>query len=486
MKILTRLQIKETEENAVKSGIFSYKALMENAGAAAAKIITDRYDISGKKVCIVCGSGNNGGDGLVIASYLLKAGAEVFIHFPLGLPKSETALFFFETVRGIPIVSEVLTDADFIIDALFGIGLERQLFGDGAKAVEAMNDAAGIKIAVDLPSGLLCDSGECDLTFKADLTISFIAYKLCELLPPACEYCGEIVIADIGAKISDYSYLTIEKPKLCKRKKNSHKGTYGTALLFCGSYGMCGAEILAAKAALRSGVGIVKALVCDKNYAAFSSNVPEAVTIPVETALSGAPAVYTKLILSSISSSDALLLGCGLGTSDEAKMFVRKTIEYANIPTIIDADGINAVATDINILRKLKAPFILTPHPAEMARLCGTTTDEIERHRVKYAKRFATEFGCVLVLKGSNTIVALPNGSVYFNTIGNSGMATGGSGDVLAGMIVSLLAQGYDTVEAALRAVWFHSEAADNALSKITESALIPSDIIEELKTQNI
>lgn len=483
MKILTATQIRTAEDNAVKNGIFCYTDLMRAAGESACALIKKKYSVLGKKICIVCGNGNNGGDGLVIARELKKLGAEVNLFFPLGLPKTETALFFMDSVSDIKVIDSFSDSYDIIIDALFGIGFRRMLSEDIAHLIYDINNSSAIKIAIDLPSGIFCDGGGDNNAFKADLTITFSCYKLCQLLPPTSEFCGEIKVIDIGIPIEDYAYLTIEEPEKRPRTEHSHKGTFGTALLFCGSYGMCGAEILAAKSALRSGVGIVKALVCDKNYSAFCSSVPEAVTIPVSTAISGAPQVCERTILSSLSTSNALLLGCGLGTSKESVELVKRTLEYTNIPTIIDADGINILSSNIELIRKTNAPLILTPHPREMARLCGTTTEEIQSNRIKFAKKFAVEYRCFLVLKGSNTVIAAPDGKVFINTTGNSGLATGGSGDVLSGMIVSRLAQGYEPLEAALNSVWLHGKAADIAIKRICKRALLPSDIIEELKT---
>lgn len=483
MKILTANQIKIAENNAVESGIFSYTALMQRAGDAASREILRRYSVTGKKICIVCGAGNNGGDGLVIAANLKRYGADVHLLTPIGFPSTDTALYFKDSVSNIKIIDEFTGDYDFVIDALFGIGLNRFLSDGISELVEKINAYNCVKIAIDIPSGLFCDGGSVLTAFRADLTLTFSCYKPCQLLPHTSEYCGETVVLDIGLPLDDYAYLTIDKPVKRKRPKNSHKGTFGTALLICGSYGMCGAEILAARAALRSGVGIVKAIVCDKNYTAFTSSVPEAVTIPVSTAENAAPIIYDRTILSSLSNSRALLIGCGLGRSNDAVKCITRTLELTNIPTVIDADGINALVGNINLISKINAPVILTPHPAEMARLCNTTTEEIESNRVKFAKRFSTENNCYLVLKGSNTIVATPNGQIFFNTTGNDGLATGGSGDVLSGMIVSRLAQGYSPLDAVCNSVWLHGAVADELAKQISTRAILPTDIIEGLKT---
>ncbi len=483
MKVLTSTQIKIAEDNAVAHGIFSYAELMKNAGDAATKEILKHYSVIGKKICVMCGSGNNGGDGLVIALNLKNRGADVTLLLPFGFPVSDTASRYVEAASDIKFMNDFCGEYDIVIDALFGIGFNRSLPEHISAMIEKINAYRCAKIAIDIPSGVFCDGGEVVTAFKADLTLTFIAYKPCQLLPQTSEYCGKTVVLDIGVAANDYAYYTIEKPNKFMRAQNSNKGSFGTALLICGSYGMCGAEILAAKAALRSGVGVVRAVVCDKNYSAFTSSVPEAVTIPVGTTQSGTPDLYDRQIFSGLSSSNALLIGCGLGRSEEAKNLILRTLEKTQIPTVIDADGINAVAGNINIIRRIEAPVILTPHPAEMARLCGTNVAIIEANRIKFAKSFAVENNCILVLKGHNTIVAAPNGRIFINTTGNDGLATGGSGDVLSGMIVSRLAQNYDPLMAVLNSVYLHGAAADSLATNMATRAICPSDIIEELKT---
>ncbi len=482
MKILNLNQIRAAEENAVSNGIFSYPDLMKNAGCAAAKIIEESYDVLNKKITVVCGVGNNGGDGLVIAGELCRAGALVTVCLPLGDVKTDTARQMYPLPNDITFTETLNNDCDIIIDALFGIGLDRPLQGDALSVIDNMNLCEAVKIAVDIPSGVMCDGGAPSKAFKADLTITFIALKPCLLLPETSQYCGRIVVADIGAPATAYEYLTTEPPKKTERPKNSHKGNFGTALIIAGSYGMCGAEILAARAALRSGVGIAKAMVCDKNYTAFCSAVPESVVLPVPTSLSGAPLLGDRDLDTFLSSGDALLIGCGLGSSEDAVRLVKRTLLRINIPVIIDADGINALVNDINIIGKIKAPVILTPHPGEMARLYNTSVEKIEHDRIGYARHLAETQSCVVVLKGANTVIASPDRRIFFNMTGNPGMATGGSGDVLAGMIVAALASGKTALGAARDSVYLHGLAADRATERISQTALLPSDIIEELK----
>ena len=251
--------------------------------------------------------------------------------------------------------------------------------------------------------------------------------------------------------------------------------------MFCGSYGMAGAAILAAKAALRSGAGILKAVLCDGIYAPFTASVPEAVCVPLKQTDKGTlppDGIDYEKILSGCS---AVLAGCGLGNNADTAEIVKALCENSEIPIVIDADGINALCGSIDIIKKRKAPVILTPHPGEMARLCSLTVADIEADRVGAARKFAAEYGCVLVLKGANTVIATPKGEIFFNLTGNPGMATGGSGDLLSGIIVSLLAQGFPADEAAKAGVYLHGEAGDKAAAKRGERAMLPSDMIKEL-----
>lgn len=481
MNILSSDRIRACENNAFNMGI-SASELMLRAGNGAAEEILKRYPIKGRSVLIICGNGNNGGDGLVIAHRLSESGADVSIIFPIGKPSTEAACQFYPLPENVKTVSDISDRYFMIIDALFGIGLSREISGTAAEIICKANAANAVRISIDLPSGVFCDNGniwgEC---FCADLTVTMIAPKPCFFLPPASEFCGEIVVIDIGIRVTESKWKTIKPPIFPKRAKNSHKGSYGKALLLCGSYGMCGAEILAARAALRMGAGIVSAAVCDKNYAAFCCSVPEAVTVPFPTAASGAAVPAPGVLPAWIATGSALLIGCGLGSSREAYQNVKTALLSTEIPTVIDADGINAVAENIELLRRVRAPVILTPHPGEMARICGTEISAIEKDRPAFALRIAAEMGCTVVLKGANTIIASQNGELYFNTTGNPGLATGGSGDVLAGMMVSLLAQGMHSLEAAKAAVWLHGAAADSAAAEKGERFLLPSDVIEAL-----
>jgi NAD(P)H-hydrate epimerase len=300
------------------------------------------------------------------------------------------------------------------------------------------------------------------------------------MLPQGSNYCGKVEVLDIGVPITEYTYQTLKEPTFKKRLHNSHKGTYGTALLICGSYGMAGALMLAAKSSLRSGLGIVKCLIPKSIYIPFTRFLPEAVCLPFKETRKGTIKFNLKFFKKHIDSADSVLFGPGIGKHKENLKILRFLLK-TDKPLVIDADGINTLSQSIDLLRQCKAPVILTPHPAEMSRMIKVPVNEIEANRPKFAIEFAKKYGCTLILKGSNTIVADKNGNVFFNIIGNNGMATGGSGDVLAGITTSFLAQGYSPEDSAKFAVYVHSFAADKAAKKRSHHALLPTDIIEEL-----
>lgn len=482
MKILTTDLIRKSEESAVGSGAFSLRELMFRAGSAAAEIIMQKYGCRGKKITVVCGRGNNGGDGCVIAGILAENGGEVTVATPFGAPATENAAYYYNKLKFVTKTDSFTPNADIIVDAIFGIGLNRAPDEKASEIINAINRAYAVRIAVDIPSGVEADSGKVlGTAVNADLTITFIALKPCFVLPCGSDYCGEVAVADIGAPPIGYSFLTTEKPIFKKRRHNSHKGTFGTGLMLCGSYGMAGAAILAARAALRSGIGILKAVLCDNIYYPFTVSVPEAVCVPVTPNGKGTLCPDKLNLPELLKGCSSALIGCGMGNNEDTARLVKELIKISEIPLVIDADGINALCGGIDIIKKSKAPIILTPHPGEMARLCSLTVSEVEENRVETARDFAVRYGCVLVLKGADTIIADPSGEVYFNMTGNPGMSTGGSGDALAGITLSLLAQGFSAPEAAKAAVYLHGEAGDKAAAKRGERAMLPSDLIEEL-----
>ena len=484
MKVLTKDLIVKSEENAVKSGAFSFTDLMLTAGNSVAKIIDEKFYVKDKKVAVICGNGNNAGDGYVAAKRLYELGADVTVVNVLGEPKTENALYYYNLLKPIRIINyfPFQEKFDIYVDAIFGIGLNKSPDDNIKSIINHCNNSSATNVSIDIPSGVECDTGRVlSCAFMADLTVTFIALKPCFMLPLGSDYCGEVIVSDIGVKPCDYSFLTNEKPNLKKRTHNSHKGTFGTALLICGSYGMAGAAILSAKAALKTGVGIVKCILCKGIYSPFTCSIPEAVCIPFRQNNKGTLKYSKKLLNNSLVSCNAVLIGCGMGKSRDAKKILKYIILNSKTPIVIDADGINNLCTNIELLRKSKAPIIITPHPAEMGRLINLSAEKVEQNRLQIAKDFAKQYNCIVVLKGANTIIALPNGEIIVNINGNAGMATAGSGDVLAGIIVSLLAQGYTSEFSAKSAVYIHSQSGDTAALIKGENALIASDIIDML-----
>ncbi len=263
-------------------------------------------------------------------------------------------------------------------------------------------------------------------------------------------------------------------PKIAQRDKNSHKGTFGTALLVCGSYGMAGAAILAANGALRSGIGKLKMAVSKSIYPICAAATPETVFLPYGV-------FFKKSVLKDIQTADSILFGCGVGASFSALKKLKLIINNASSPIVIDADGINLLSRNIDILKRAKTPIILTPHPAEISRLCGKSVTEINANRVSVAADFAQKHGVYVVLKGNETVITAPDGRANINPTGNAGMATGGSGDVLSGIMAALLAYNTDVFSTVSAAVYIHGLAGDIAVEKLSQTAMLPSDIIKEL-----
>lgn len=500
MKIMTASAIQDIEKRASRQGV-PLLTLMENAGVAAVRVV-ERYNVFGKRVCIVCGNGNNGGDGLVMARYLYRMGAYVTVLLALGGPKTREAVHMFERLDKTRIQILELTDktdlqandslirtADIVVDALFGIGFHGQPNGAAQKIIYEINYSKAVVVAVDIPSGLTADSGSMNGTaVKADVTVTFSTYKPAHVVFPAAAHCGKLILADVG--VPQYIIKTIESDikgisdsmiptAFPPRDTQANKGDFGKLLCVCGSEDMPGAALLAVKSAVKSGAGIVNLAAQNSVCQAVSHQLAE----PLYTSLGNGAELDTaqNSLCRAISVSTACLIGPGLGKTPFAQKMLTTVLENANCPVIIDADGINLLSGNINILERDCSKLIITPHPGEMARLCNTTVSQIQRCRIEYAKEIAMRFSVTVVLKGANTIIACRDGKVYINTNGNAGMAKGGSGDVLAGMIASFAAQGMDTALAAVIGVYLHGAAGDRAAAKHSMQVMTPSDIIEEI-----
>lgn len=491
MIVITKDSMKKVEAAAYESGV-TYTLLMQNAGNAAAEYIALTVSPVGKTAVILCGCGNNGGDGFVIAKNLSEKGAKVTVVLTERPKTDDAELMFSKLPETVTVLKgeegfRAVFEADIIVDALFGTGLSRNIEGISANLIKIANESEALRFAVDIPSGAECDTGRMLGTcFRADYTMTFEAMKPCHILPPANAYCGKIKILSIGINSDIMSTAEavasiIPEPIFEKRDKNAHKGTYGTAFSLTGSYGMSGASVMSSLAALRSGVGIMKTACVEENYPVVATALPESVLVPCESEGGRYKITALDTMKRELETANAYLVGCGLGVSLDVAELVRKTALSSAVPVIIDADGINSVAKDIEFIKQMKAPLVLTPHPKEFSRISGWSVAEIESDRIGKAKSFAAEYGVWLVLKGANTVVATPDGEIFVNVSGNPGMATGGSGDVLAGIMLALLCRESSVTDAVLKAVRLHGDAADKAARKLGEIPLLPRDIIAEL-----
>lgn len=497
MKILTAEQTRLAENIAIKSGI-SGERLMENAGAAATRVVKEHFNIDKKRIIIVAGQGNNGGDGFVVARKLKEYGARVSVLLTMGIAVTQdSSLMLNRAVQaGVTILNyyddinlsnNLIGSADLIIDAIFGIGFHGAPDRELSVIIDCINKSSAKVISLDLPSGVCCNDGQVHgSAVKAELTVSFIGYKPCHFISPASAHCGEVVSVSIGIddeNIKDYfAEVTDIKKALDSLKpipRDAHKGTKGTAVIFGGSFGMAGAPMLSARSALRSGAGMVKVCLPESVYSVAAAYLPEAVFAPLNESNGkfSADAFSNDLL----KKADSVLLGPGMGMSDGTVSLTAKLILSAKVPVVIDADGLNALALEPEILKSATANIIVTPHPGEMARLLKKTVEEIQNSRIASAIEFANSYGVITVLKGAYTVIASPNGKLYINTTGNNALATAGSGDMLAGIITAFLANGMEPLKAAVSAVCLHGAVGDLTAFELGGRGVITSDMIERL-----
>lgn len=500
MQIVTPLQMKEIERISDKNGV-SYSQLMDNAGFQLAEKIKDISENHGKKIFFLCGNGNNAGDCFVAIWHLMEYGFNISAGLLCGNPKSELAIKNYNIISekikfytGSDDIKKQIDNADIICDGVFGTGFHGDLDGGVKEIFRYANEKNDkIRIAVDVPSGGNCLTGAVsDGIFNAHFTITFAFAKFGMMQYPLHDYCGEIIEVNIGVEedvvrqavdipvyVTDNQFIS---ERLKPRKNNCHKGNFGRLLNICGSTRMSGACMMAGKSALRCGVGILVTASSEKCTDRIALYIPEGMTIPLKSDNDGFILCDENydMIIGEISKSSAVLIGCGLGVTDNTKMLVRKIIENADCPIIIDADGINCIADCIEIIKRAKHMPVLTPHPAEMARMMHCTTAQVQADRYNSAVSFAKEYNCIVALKGAGTVIASPD-TVYVNMTGNSGMSRGGSGDVLAGMTASFYAQGFNALDSAVMAVYLHGMAGDMARDKFSECAMLPTDMIDLL-----
>ena len=490
--------MKKAEDNANSAGI-SYMRLMRNAGEACfSRISKILGGVEGKDIVILAGRGNNGGDGIVIANLLTEARANAILVFVQDLPKSECARecysVYERTIKSTlyvhrrETVQYAITNCDAVIDCVFGTGFHGELEEVVSELFAHVNEnCPGVKVSVDVPSGINSDTGEvAENAFRPDFTIVLAAMKRGLYSHPAYESCGRMILTDIGipqdmyegfeAVLSDNALMGL----IPERKSVSHKGTYGKLLNVSGSAFYTGAAMLSTDGALRSGVGLCMLATPTRVINAIAAAVPETIYLPLEQDFDGfINSAAVKEVSDELGRTkfNAVLVGCGLGNYKSTAEMTETVIRRADCPIIIDADGLNSVAPNINILKESKKGIIVTPHPAEFARMTGRRVEEIQRDRLTAAKEFAKEYGCVTVLKGVNTVTASPEGNIFVNTTGNAGLAKGGSGDVLAGIIASLAAQGVNMFHAAALGVYLHGLAADVLAGRIGKPGMLPRDL---------
>lgn len=505
MKVVTGEEMRQIDRITIEERGVPSLTLMEKAGKAVAELTIEEF--SPWNVAIITGKGNNAGDGFVAARYLWQRDITVFLYMLAGedelkgdaltnykrLPEGINRIRIDES--NVSQLADELKNDDCIIDALLGTGIKGEVTGLFASVIDAINNANRPVVAVDIPSGLYADDtyfdGKC---VDAHLTVTMGLPKLGMVIHPGVEYCGKMRVApldfpdDLLNSVQWKHNLLLAKEVRSffpDRPANSNKKTFGYVLICACSPGMTGAGILSAKAATRSGAGLIYIAVPGQLLPQVETQLVDPVKIPVDDVDGGyfSPASFDALknLLPRI---DAIAIGPGISQHPETKKFVHLLLEkITDKPIVIDADGLNALAGETERIKNHKSPLILTPHPGEMARLLGgdATPEYVQRNRIKVARQFATEHNVILVLKGYRTVVAAPDGEIWINPTGNTGLAKGGSGDVLTGLIVGFLAQGVAPIKAALLGVYIHGFAGEITAKRLTERAMTPEDVINFL-----
>ena len=506
MQLVTAEEMRRLDRLTIERGTPGH-VLMERAGRGATRVLLDQFPRlrrRGARVVIVAGTGNNGGDGFVIARLLHRRGVRTHVVLLGDAEKvrgdaarmlqmcGRTRARLDEIGRGgdLTALADALPQADVIVDAIFGTGLDKPVRGLHAKAIEQIN-ASGVPIfAVDIASGLNADTGvPMGTAVQAQATATFGFAKIGQALFPGLEYCGRVAVVDIGL---DAEAIAQHPPRAALleaadaarlvpvRKSDAHKGDTGHVLVIAGSFGKTGAAQLASRAAARAGAGLVTVVGPASLYPIYAAGVREAMTetLPDEGGRIRFDAARLQELLAG---KTAVVIGPGIGTHDDAARTVRWLLANAELPMVIDADAITVLASDPSALRNGRARPLLTPHPGEMSRLLGTTTAAVQADRAGVARRFATEQRCTLVLKGARSVIAGEDGFLWINPTGNPGMASGGMGDALSGILGGLLAQRLPVADAACLGVYLHGAVADAAAAD-GQIGLIASDIIDGLR----
>ncbi len=493
MKILSATELRRWDQYTILHEPVASIDLMEKAAAQCAEWL-ERNGYAEEHFVIFCGKGNNGGDGLAIARLLAvkKYQVTVFIlefghkgteDFQTNLARlhqyPEVKISFVQSEENF----HVFAKEDIILDALFGSGLNRGLEGVTALLVDHINSSGCEVISVDIPSGLFVDrSSKGNTIIKAAHTIGFQSYKPAFLFAENAEYIGEVHILEIGLHQDFYNSLSsqfemvddaiihsIYKP----RSRFSHKGNFGHSLIVAGSHGKIGAAVLAAKACVRSGTGLLTCHIPKCGYEILQTAVPEAMVV------TDADSSFNTKIENDLTKYEAIGIGPGIGSASETKMLMREIFDAYRSPVVLDADALNILSTQKDLLKLIPAGSILTPHPREFERLFGESANDFDR--IQLASQKAKELNSIIVLKGHHTFISTADARGFFNSTGNAGMAKGGSGDVLTGILTALLAQGYSSVEAAILGVYVHGLAGDFAAKEFSMESMLAGDIIHHI-----
>ncbi len=478
--------------------------LMENAGRGVVQVIENSFDMSlSPRVTIVCGTGNNGGDGMVVCRHLLAAGASPRL-FIVGKKRgmkgdARTNLSILEK-SGFEVTemdgrvhrefTPYLHQADLIVDALFGTGFKGKLRGTAAAVAERINRSSLPVVSVDCPSGIDSDTGRIEgVCIKADITVTMGLPKVGLFFYPGRSAVGELWVADIGipasvieAQTISASVVDLDEVILPVRDPAGYKTTFGWVVVIAGSPGMTGAGAMASHASLRCGAGMATLCLPESLNMALEAKLTEVMTYPLPETESGTLSVDAFTAAEPIiRKADVLVVGPGISTNPETGRMVCALLERVDLPVVVDADGLTALSGSKTILKRRKAPTILTPHPGEMSRLTGLSVDQITGNPLEVASEFSCTHGVVTVLKGAPTVISSPDGRLFLNPTGNSGLATAGSGDVLSGMISGMIAQGLDPVEATKTAVYLHGLAGDLVSARHTEYSVMATDLLEAI-----
>ncbi|MFC1516043.1 NAD(P)H-hydrate dehydratase [Thermodesulfobacteriota bacterium] len=510
MYLVTAQEMQEMDRLTIESFGIPGRVLMENAGLGATRILLEKYgDLARKRVGVVAGRGNNGGDGFVIARYLFQKGINVTVFLlstsdkvagdaaanlkllaPLDVPviemPDENAFSMHRTL---------MRHQDIWIDAILGTGLKSDVKGYLKDIINFINETNRPVFAVDIPSGLNADTGQpCGVCVRAHVTATFAFAKTGHLLFPGAQFSGDLEIVDIGVpphiakQVSPRQYcLTRDwiRDHFPPRSPDAHKGSTGHLLVIAGATGKTGAASMTAMSALRAGAGLVTLGIPERLNTVLESQVVEAMTHPLPETKNGMlSATSFDIIMELLSDKRCLAIGPGIGVSDDTRTLMQRIVQESTTSMVIDADGLNCLADHTEMLKNRKAPIILTPHPGEMARLMGTTSRQVQKDRITCAREFAKNLDVHVVLKGARTVIAHPDGNVFVNPTGNAGMASGGMGDVLTGIIAGLIAQDFPPESASQAGVYLHGAAADALAETVGPFGFLATEVMSALPEQ--